>query len=176
MNIGILDPGRYPLTVTATGGLTPTILGLVSNLVNGILTPNSSGLATLQLNSVLGENIETLVGLGGSALKICQQGSATNCASVALTSNPTGIVLGSSLASIALEPGQSTPLTVTALPLLGGVGPYTAISSNANVVVTPTGFGTFTVAATAGVGVPTSATITIRDALNHTIAIPVTVY
>jgi hypothetical protein len=130
----------------------------------------------LQLNSVLGQNLETLVGLGGSTLKICQQGSTTNCASVALTSNPTGIVLSSSLASIALEPGQSTPLTVTAIPLLGGAGPFTAVSSNANVAVTPTGYGTFSVAAAAGVGVPTSASITITDALRHTIAIPVTIF
>jgi hypothetical protein len=130
----------------------------------------------LQLNSVLGQNIETLVGLGGSTLKICQQGSTTNCASVALTSNPTGLVLGSSLASIALEPGQSTPLSVSALPLLGGVGPFTAASSNTNVTVTPTGSGTFTVAAAAGAGVPTSATITVTDALSHSITIPVTVF
>ncbi len=176
MNIGILDPGKFPLTITGTGGLTPTILGLVSNLVSGVLTPDSNGLATLQLNNVLGQNLETLVGLGGSTLKICQQGSTTNCASVALTSNSSGIVLGSSLASVALEPGQSTPLSVSALPLLGGLGPFTAVSSNANVVVTPTGFGTFTVAAAAGTIVPTNATVTVTDALSHSIAIPVTVF
>jgi len=173
--IGILDPGNAPLTVTASGGGTlPGLLNSIDGLANGLLMPNGNGTAQLTLTAPVGTSLASLLGPNGSTLQICVQ-NTTNCTTVQLTGTALNPAFTSSLASVALMPGNSTTISLTALP---GVNPnnFTLVSSNANVTTQALGNGSFMISVAANVGVPTSVILTASDGAGHQLQIPVQIF
>ncbi len=172
--IGILDPGNAPLTVTASGGTLASILNTIDGLANGVLMPSGNGTAELTLTAPIGTALASLLGPNGSTLQICVQ-NTTNCTTVQLSGNALNLIFNSSLASVALMPGNSTKLTLSALP---GVNPnnFTLVSSNANVTTQAIGNGSFTINVAANVGVPTLVILTASDGAGHELQIPVQIF
>ncbi len=172
--IGVLDPSNAPLTVTASGGTLPGLLNTIAGLTNGVLMPSGKGTAQLTLTAPAGTTLASLLGPNGSTLQICVQ-NTTNCTTVQLTGNALNPAFTSSLASVALTPGNSTTLSLSALP---GVNPnnFTLVSSNANVTTQALGNGSFSINVAANAGVPTSVVLTASDGAGHQLQIPVEIF
>jgi hypothetical protein len=177
IQIGVLDPnynGAFTVRIDG-GGLLPTLLNTVSNLVDGLLPNNGNGGALLTLNiaGVTG----SLLGSNGDLVTICEQQSSDHCTTVNLSSVLSSVPFAPSLSSVALLPGQSVTLAVSTLSgLLGGSGAFNVVSSTSNLLVSAAGGGNFTISAPTGVSAPNSGTLTISDGSGRSIAIPAFIF